>query len=114
MITKQDLLEWLKQVDAKLHQKMTIIAVGGTATTLLGLKESTRDVDFCLDAKDASEFKKLARSDIFVVDVFKDGFIFALQLPEDYRERAAMHENAFTHLDHSQLPRDTAPLQEHK
>jgi len=35
MIAKNDLLDWLKDIDKKLKQKMTIIAVGGTAMTLL-------------------------------------------------------------------------------
>ncbi|MBI2666511.1 hypothetical protein HYX13_02770 [Candidatus Woesearchaeota archaeon] len=88
MIPSQDLLHWLQEVDQKLSQKMTLIAVGGTALTLLGLKESTLDVDFCISGKHFSEFKKFAVSTTFVVDLFQDGYIFTLQLPKDYREKA--------------------------
>jgi len=40
MITKNDLLLWLKEVDSKLEKKIVLVAVGGTAMTLLGLKPS--------------------------------------------------------------------------
>jgi len=41
MITKKDLLNWLKEIDSKLKDKVVLTAVGGTAMTLLDLKEST-------------------------------------------------------------------------
>lgn len=88
MITKQDLLGWLENVDQKLSKDIVLVAVGGTALTLLGLKESTRDVDFCLSEDDFSHFKDNSSSKIFVVDLFRDGYIFSLQLPKDYMERA--------------------------
>ncbi|HLC90515.1 MAG TPA: DUF6036 family nucleotidyltransferase [Candidatus Nanoarchaeia archaeon] len=88
MITRHDLLDWLKSVDSKLSQKMMIVAVGGTALTLLGLKESTRDVDFCISKEYFAEFKKAAVSERFVVDLFQEGYIFAVQLPKDYTEKA--------------------------
>jgi len=88
MITKQDLLDWLKEIDNRLDREIEIVAVGGTAMTLLNLKESTRDVDFCLETKEFDLFKKLVKSESFKVDLFRDGFIFALQLPDDYSELA--------------------------
>ncbi|MBU0627791.1 MAG: hypothetical protein KKC75_01255 [Nanoarchaeota archaeon] len=87
MITKDDLIAWLKCVDKKLKRKMTIIAVGGTAMTLIGLKSSTRDVDFCLHSDDKNEFKK-AIDNKFIVDLFVDGYIFSEQLPPDYLEKS--------------------------
>lgn len=99
MITKQDLLSWLGEVDRRLEKEMTIIAVGGTAMTLLNLKESTKDVDFCVDSKDFAEFKTTVKSDLFVVDIFQNGFIFALQLPGDYREKAIHYKQKFQHLN---------------
>jgi len=98
MITKQDLLDWLDRIDKELDREIVIVAVGGTAMTLLDLKESTRDVDFCVEAKDFEKFKKLAKSDLFVVDLFKDGYIFALQLPEDYLEVASDYGEEFRNL----------------
>ena len=51
MITRADLIEWLRKIDNKLNQKICLVAVGGTAMTLLGIKASTRDVDFCIESK---------------------------------------------------------------
>ena len=98
MITKRDLLNWLKEVDGKLGRDMIVVAVGGTAMTLLDLKESTRDVDFCVESKDVAEFKKITQSKLFVVDIFQNGFIFALQLPENYIEKAIDQVGRFTYL----------------
>ena len=37
MIDKKDLLEWLKKAAKNLGEEITVVAVGGTAMTLLGL-----------------------------------------------------------------------------
>ena len=87
MIDKNDLISWLKNVDIKLDRKITLIAVGGTAMTLLGLKASTRDIDFCIDSKNLAAFKRAIDNE-FKVDIFVDGFIFAEQLPDDYADLA--------------------------
>lgn len=85
MITKKDLLNWLKEIDDDLNENMVLIAVGGTAMTLLNLKESTVDVDFDVSRKDFNKFKRLIlKYKKFHVDVFVDGYIFSEQLPEDY------------------------------
>ena len=88
MITKNDLLDWLKEVDKKLERRIIVVAVGGTAMTLLGLKASTRDVDFCLQEKEVALFKNLTNNSMFKVDLFWNGFIFSEQLPEDYIEKS--------------------------
>lgn len=93
MITNNDLLAWLKQIDKKLTKKMIITAVGGTALTLLGLKPSTRDVDFCIQSKDLAIFKRLTKNAKFKVDIFTDGFIFSEQLPDDYMEKSRKTSN---------------------
>ena len=87
MIDKNDLLEWLRAADKKLKKKIVLIAVGGTAMTLLGLKSSTRDVDFCIKSEDKKDFEK-ALGKKFNVDLFTDGYIFSEQLPEDYAEKS--------------------------
>jgi len=87
MIDKDDLINWLEKADKILDNKIEIIAVGGTAMTLLGLKSSTVDVDFCLDKKDVNYFKKVIDNE-FRVDIFTDGFIFSEQLPSDYKEKS--------------------------
>lgn len=76
MITKKDLLSWLKKIDSKLKKKITLIAVGGTAMTLLNFKESTIDVDFDVGRDDYDLFKN-AIDKTFRVDIFVDGYIFS-------------------------------------
>jgi predicted nucleotidyltransferase len=98
MITKEDLLKWLRRIDKKLTEETVITAVGGTAMTLLDLKESTRDVDFCVEGKYFEKFKRLAKSEIFVVDLFRGGYIFTLQLPDDYLELALNFSGGFKNL----------------
>ena len=83
MIAKKDLLNWLKKIDGKLKKNITLIAVGGTAITLLNFKESTIDVDFDVSRDDYNLFKN-AIDKTFRVDIFVDGYIFSEQLPEDY------------------------------
>ena len=85
MITKKDLLDWLEEIDKNLKEEMILTAVGGTAMTLLNLKESTIDVDFDVSKNDFDKFKKLAsKFKKFRVDIFVDGYIFSEQLPKDY------------------------------
>jgi hypothetical protein len=88
MIGKNDLVEWLKEIDNRLDESIEIIAVGGTAMTLIGLKSSTRDVDFEIAAGNEYAFKK-ALDDRFKVDIFTDGYIFSVQLPEDFKDKAS-------------------------
>ena len=87
MIVKQDLLKWLSKIDKKLNKEITLVAVGGTAMTLLGLKPSTIDIDFCISSKDKKEFQRVLDKK-FKVDIFIDGFIFSEQLPHDYIQKS--------------------------
>ena len=82
--TRIDLINWLKQVDKRLEKPMTLVALGGTAMVLLSLKESTKDVNFCIEGKDSKRFEKLTRNTEFKVAIFEDGFIFSEKLPDDY------------------------------
>mgnify|MGYP001618006731 FL=1 len=87
MIDRNELIKWLKSIDKKLHRKITLVAVGGTAMTLLGLKSSTMDMDFCISSDEKKDFERhLDKS--FKVDVFTDGYIFSEQLPADYAEKS--------------------------
>ena len=45
-LDKSGLLGLLEAVDAELTRKITLVAAGGTAMTLLDLKPSTIDIDF--------------------------------------------------------------------
>jgi len=80
-----------------LKKKVHLIACGGTAMTLLGIKDSTKDID--LIVPDAKEYEYLTKSlkaigyvqtgahrwkseDIFVFDIFKGNFVHTTELIE--------------------------------
>jgi hypothetical protein len=96
MIPKAELLTWLKKLDKRLERDIVIVAVGGTAMTLLGLKSTTIDVDFCISSH-ARKFFEDALDKKFKVDIFLDGYIFSEQLPRDYVEKAKEIAR-FTHV----------------
>ena len=56
-LTKRDLFDTLDVWDSNLKQKVFVAACGGTALTIYGHKESTKDVDFLVP--DPSHFKTL-------------------------------------------------------
>ena len=58
-LNKHQLLEELRLWNGFLGRKIHLIACGGTALTLLDVKESTKDVDFMVP--DESEHKYLIR-----------------------------------------------------
>ncbi len=98
MLTKNNLIEWLKRIDNKLNRNITLTAVGGTALVLLNLKESTIDVDFDIKKEDYDLFKKLSEGE-FKVDLFIDGYIFSEQLPENYVKLSENYGEAeFKHI----------------
>ncbi len=85
-IDNSELIDFLSVIDRALTSKIRLTAVGGTAMTLLKLKESTIDVDFELSNGDYKIFKQALRETPhgFKVDLFVDGLIFSQQLPEDF------------------------------
>lgn len=87
MIGSKGLIEWLRGMDGKLQRKIIIVAVGGTAMTLLGIKPSTIDIDLCVSSSDKKMLEQ-ALDRKFRVDIFIDGFIFSEQLPDDYAEKS--------------------------
>lgn len=52
------MLRLLQTIDDQLRRRITIVAVGGTALTLLGAKESTIDMDLAFPDHDLKEFEK--------------------------------------------------------
>ncbi|MEM3555974.1 MAG: DUF6036 family nucleotidyltransferase [Candidatus Micrarchaeia archaeon] len=99
-IGKTKLVEFLEMIDEELEKPIDLIAVGGTALTLLGLKTSTIDVDFNFkDNQDEQEFKK-ASDRIphgWKIDYFVGGFIFFTQLPDDYLQKC-IRIHKFRHI----------------
>lgn len=55
-IDKQGLLNIISAWDAFLKRKVYLIACGGTALTLLGVKPSTKDIDLIVPNPDEHEY----------------------------------------------------------
>ncbi len=89
-LNKKTVFEFLEEVDRKLKKKITLVAVGGTATTLLDVKPSTIDVDFTGPGDDIEEFKRVLKNvpHGFKLDIWKDGIVFSQILPEDYLKKS--------------------------
>ncbi len=100
-VPRQQLMELLEKLNEFSEKGIEIFAVGGTSLTLLGLKDSTRDVDLNIDSGKGHKeieglflrmgFEKTGenkwKSDIgFHIDLFQGGYIFCVQLNEDYKK----------------------------
>jgi len=97
-LTKHQLFEVLEEWNQFLRRKVHLIACGGTAMTLLGVKESTKDIDFM--APNLREHAYLTRTledlgykpetsvgwkrpgEIFQFDLFRGNFIHTTGLLE--------------------------------
>lgn len=82
-------MDFLEEIDKELEKRITLVAVGGTALTLLGAKPSTIDVDLTLPPDDYDEFQRaLARVPVgFDVHCFQGSMIFSQDLPDDYLDK---------------------------
>ncbi len=89
-LDKSSLLDFLRILDGEVEGKITMVAVGGTAMTLLDLKPSTVDIDFTVPSRDKAAFDRaLARVPHgFKIDAWTDGTVFSQTLPDDYLERS--------------------------
>ena len=97
-LDKHAISGFLEEVDRELDRGVTLIAVGGTAMTLLDVKPSTIDVDFTVPSDDYDDFqnalKKIPHG--FKIDCWKDGMVFSQMLPSDYEEKLR-HQKAEPH-----------------
>jgi hypothetical protein len=59
---KTALLEFLEVLNGDLTKKITLVAAGGTAMTLLDLKPSTIDIDFTIPSSDLPEFERALKN----------------------------------------------------
>jgi len=55
-IDKQGLLDRISAWDSFLKRKVHLIACGGTALTLLGVKDSTKDIDLLVPGEDEHDY----------------------------------------------------------
>ena len=98
-LDKSRLLDFLEVLDNEMSREITVVAVGGTAMTLLDLKPSTIDIDFTISGRDYDDFQKVLAnlSHGFKVDVWPDGMVFSQALPDDYLEKSISIAN-FKHM----------------
>lgn len=101
ILDKNRLLGFLEEVEKEIARKITLVAAGGTAMTLLGAKLSTLDVDFTLPGRDFDEFKKAL--DLtphgFNVDIWNDGMVFSQFLPDDYLDKSISIKTKLTMIE---------------
>ena len=85
MITGRDLIDKLPLLNQRLDTWTEAVGLGGTAMTLLGIKDETRDVDFILEEGDTTSFKSISeRICGTVVDVFGRCSAYSVRMPDDY------------------------------
>ena len=87
---KTALLEFLEVINEDFTRRITLVAAGGTAMTLLDLKPSTIDIDFTIPAVDRVEFEQVLKNNPpgYRVDRWTDGYIYCQKLPKDYLEKS--------------------------
>lgn len=89
-LDKSALFDFLEEVDKELEAPITLVAVGGTALTLLDAKASTMDVDFTIPRNDYAVFKETVGGipHGFKIHCWNDGMVFSQILPDDYLIRS--------------------------
>ena len=96
---KSALFDFLSVLNEDLTKKITLVAAGGTAMTLLDLKPSTIDIDFTIPGCDRLEFEQALKSNPpgYKVDRWTDGCVFCQILPNDYLEKSIIIKE-FSHI----------------
>ncbi len=97
-VAKNELLGFLEAFDGELDRDILLIAVGGTALTLLGIKASTKDVDFNIPSKE--DYKEFVRVKDKIkpgvqIDCWSLNMVFTEILPEDYVKLASLYKSDF-------------------
>ena len=92
LLDNTKLLDFLGEIDKELTRKIVVVAVGGTAMTLLKAKSSTIDVDFTIPSQYYGDFER-AKEIVqpgFQVELYHDGAVFVNMLPYDYLKRSKL------------------------
>lgn len=97
---KSRLFDFLEVLDKELDKKITLVATGGTAMTLLDIKPSTVDVDFTIPRESIKEFENALRKvpHGFKIDYWTDGMVFSQSLPDDYLEKSKLIKTGFKNI----------------
>ncbi len=101
-VSKKELLEFLESFDEQLSKRIMLVAVGGTAMTLLGIKPSTKDIDFNIPSEENyKEFKRLMNKikPGVSIDCWPSNMVFSEVLPENYLELASKYKSKFNKID---------------
>lgn len=100
-LDKSVLFDLLEVLEGYLERKITLVAAGGTAMTLLNLKSSTMDVDFTGPAQDIKEFNRVQKmvSHGHKIDTYYDGAVFSQILPDDYLSLSRKIEAPLAKID---------------
>jgi hypothetical protein len=61
-LDNSQLIEFLEEIEDELERRIILVAVGGTAMTLLCLKPSTMDIDFTGPGEDIELFDRAQKS----------------------------------------------------
>ena len=101
-VSKKQLLDVLELFDQELGRNIVLMAVGGTAMTLLGIKASTKDIDFNIPLDD--DFKEFKRLNEKIkpgvkIDFWSSNTIFSGVLPSDYVKAATEYKTRFKKID---------------
>jgi hypothetical protein len=96
---KTALFDFLDAINEDLTKKITLVAAGGTAMTLLDLKPSTIDIDFTIPSSDLPEFERVLKNNPpgYRVDRWADGCVFCQTLPDDYMDKSIKIKE-FSHI----------------
>ena len=98
-VSRTELFEFLNNLSAGLDEKYALVALGGTALTLHGIKNETDDIDFIVDKGDRSSFKQ--KCDAIVrglVDAFDEGMAFVTPVPPDYVAKST-YQRSFPNIE---------------
>jgi predicted nucleotidyltransferase len=109
--TKNELLKFLSNLDKNLNSNIEIVVIGGSAMSLLGLSEATKDVDlffkdinydgFTETLKTLSNNYNLNEIEYWEngkLILHKEGSIIELKLPDDYYVIAKKLNTSFKHI----------------
>jgi hypothetical protein len=96
---KSALFDFLSILNEDLTKKITLVAAGGTAMTLLDLKPSTIDIDLTIPGCDRVDFEQALKSNPpgYRIDRWTDGCVFCQTLPKDYLEKSIKIKE-FSHI----------------
>ncbi len=96
MLNKDKLLEILKEMDSSIDYKVTLILLGGSALSLLELKQGTEDIDYIFLTDKKEEFELLCEKFIpkikHEIHYMQDFTVSHMNLP-DYLNRSKPYTN---------------------